>query len=381
MTPERRVAAWIAFLVAAILLLVILSGVLLPFIAGMAVAYFLDPVADRLEARGLSRTLATILILLGFFVVAVTAAMVLAPLLQAQVVGLAAKLPHYVTAIRESLTPLVERLWTSLGEKRMDQIRGAAGDFAGTAISWLGDVLGKLWRGGAALVDILSLMVVTPVVAFYLLRDWDLIITTVDGWLPRESRETIHQQVRAIDRTLSGFARGQATLCVILGSIYGVGLSIVGLDFGLLVGLGAGMIAFIPYFGTGVGLATAFGLALMQGFQLPGLIAVGAVFATGQALDSFLITPRLVGDKVGLHPVWVIFALLAAGSLFGFTGVLLGVPVAAVIGVLVRFGLDRYIQSTLYLGEGGTDMKTVAKAEMATEPTGTDVSTASEEEA
>ncbi len=201
---------------------------------------------------------------------------------------------------------------------------------------------------GLAVVNLLSLLVVTPVVSFYLLRDWDRMVARIDTWLPRASADTIRAQMREADRTLSGFARGQALVCLILAALYGVGLSVVGLKSGFVVGVIIGAITFIPYVGTIGGAILSVGLAMLQFPDWISVAEVAGVFAIGHAIEGNLLQPLLVGDRVGLHPVWVIFALLAGGSLFGFIGLLLAIPVAAVIGVIVRYALSQYLAGPLY---------------------------------
>ena len=354
MTRESRIGFWLAAVAVAGGLVYVLSDVLMPFVAGMLVAYFLDPVADRLEAKGCSRTLATSLITAAFFVIVVALLLLLIPLLQGQVAGFASRVPRYVAALREHAGPLLEWLTESLADEE-GSLSDAAGGYAGQVLAWAGAVLQKIWSGGMAILNLLSLALITPLVAFYLLRDWDRIVERIDALLPREQASVVRDQVAEIDRTMAGFVRGQATVCLILGTFYGVGLTIVGLDFGLLVGLGTGLISFIPYFGMLVGLAVGFGIALAQFSEWIPIALVAAVFAVGQLIEGNFLTPKLVGEKVGLHPVWIIFALLAGGALFGFTGVLLSVPVAAAIGVLVRFAVGRYLGSTLYQGDGDSD--------------------------
>ncbi len=354
MSREKRALVWLAALAAFLVVLDVLAAVLLPFVAGMAIAYFLDPVADRLEKAGMSRTPATSVIVGAFFVIVVGALVLLFPLLQAQVVGLVALLPDAVEKARAWAAPLVERLKTDLPPDAMKQLTAAAGTYAGTAVKWAGEILGGLWKGGVAFFNVLSLIVITPVVAFYLLRDWDRIVERLDSYLPRAAAPTIREQMRAIDTTIAGFVRGQASVCLALAVWYGVALTLVGLKSGLLVGLGAGAISFIPYLGAATGLAVAVAIAWVQFAAWPMVAAVAAVFVVGQLAESYVLTPRLVGGRIGLHPVWIIFALLAGGALFGFTGVLLAVPVAAVIGVLIRFGLKRYLESPLYTGHHGT---------------------------
>ncbi len=355
MTREARIIFWLAITVVAGGLLYILSEVLLPFVAGMLVAYFLDPVADRLEEWKCSRTLATSLITAAFFVIVSALIVLLVPLLQGQVADFAQRAPRYLAAIRELAGPLIERLSESLGEGDTESLRSAAGGYAAQVLGWAGSLLEKLWRGGMALLNVLSLVLITPLVAFYLLRDWDRIVERIDTLLPRDMAPVVREQVAEIDRTMAGFMRGQATVCLILGTFYGIGLTIVGLDFGLLVGLGTGLISFIPYFGMLVGLAVGFGIAIAQFSEWVPIALVAAVFAVGQLIEGNFLTPKLVGEKVGLHPVWIIFALLAGGALFGFTGVLMAVPVAAAIGVLVRFAVGRYQVSPLYQGEGDSE--------------------------
>lgn len=350
MSREKRAVIWIVALAVLLLALDILAAVLLPFVAGMAIAYLLDPVADRLEKSGMGRALATTVIVGAFFVIVVGALVLLFPLLQAQVVGLFALVPDAVDQARAWAAPLIERLRTDLPPDAVTQLKAAAGTYAGTAVKWMGELIGGLWKGGVAVFNVLSLMVITPVVAFYLLRDWDKIVERFDDYLPRDAAPTIRAQVKAIDTTIAGFVRGQASVCLVLAIWYGAALTVVGLKSGLLVGLGAGAISFIPYVGATVGLAVGVGIAVVQFGVSPMVAVVAAVFVVGQVAESYVLTPRLVGGRIGLHPVWIIFALMAGGALFGFTGVLLAVPVAAVIGVLIRFGLGRYLESPLYTG-------------------------------
>ena len=343
----------LATIVGAGALLYLLSGVLLPFVAGLLVAYFLDPVADRLERAGCSRTLATSVITVAFFVLVAVAAAVLFPLVQGQVMGLVAKTPGWLAAIRERAEPLLEHFQATLTEEQIARLRDAAGSYAGEAAKLLGAMIGRLVSGGAAFFQILSLLVVTPLVAFYLLRDWDRIVARFDDLLPRDLAPTVREQMREIDRTIAAWVRGQATVCVLLATWYGFGLTLVGLEFGLVIGFLTGLISFVPYFGMGLGLAIALGVAFTQFSGVLPFALVAGVFAVGQVVEGYLLTPRLVGEKVGLHPVWVIFALFAGGALFGFTGVLLAVPVAAVVGVLVRFALARYRASAYWRGGAG----------------------------
>jgi predicted PurR-regulated permease PerM len=245
---------------------------------------------------------------------------------------------------------LIEELREAAG--RTTEIGQAAGDFASRAVNWALQALGGVISGGLALVNILSLLFITPVVTFYLLRDWDRVLAHIDALLPREHAETIREQARLVNDTLAGFVRGQATVCFLLGTFYAVALSLAGLNFGLVIGLVSGILSFIPYVGTIFGFVAASGLALAQFDEWYRIAIVIGIFLFGQFVEGNFLTPKLVGDRVRLHPVWVIFALLAGGTLFGFAGVLLAVPVAAVIGVLTRFAVSRYTASPLYGGTG-----------------------------
>jgi predicted PurR-regulated permease PerM len=361
MSREQRILIWLVVVIAAGFALHLLNDVLLPFVVGMAIAYFFDPLADRLEGLGLSRAIATSFILLGFFVATFGVAALLVPLLQDQLVALARLLPQVVDRLQVILAPILEQLRADLTADAMEQIKAAVGNYAGTAVSWMTGFLGQVWSGGLALLNVLSLVLITPLVAFYLLRDWDNIVEKVDHWLPRDAADTIREQARRIDTTLAGFVRGQALVCLSLAILYAVGLSAVGLNAGVLIGIAAGLLAVVPYIGAAVSMIVGVGLAVAQFHQdWVSILMVAFVFFVGQTLESYVLTPRLVGGRVGLSPVWIIFAMLAGGSLFGLTGVLIALPVAAVVGVLVRFAIEQYLDSALYRGHGNdapTDTK------------------------
>ncbi|MSP67468.1 MAG: AI-2E family transporter [Alphaproteobacteria bacterium] len=352
MSQPRQAVAWIAALFAGGVLLYLLRGMLLPFVAGMAVAYLLDPLADRLERRGLSRTLATALITGAFLLVAVALLLWLLPMLYVQLRAFLQRLPQVLQAVRQHLLPLIDDLGARLGFVAEERLQAAAADLAQYVVPWLVDQLGSAWQSGLAVFQLLSLVVITPVVAFYLIRDWGRLTEQIDSLLPRAHADVIRDLLRQIDGTLAGFARGQALVCLILATFYSVSLSAMGLEFGVVVGIGAGLVSFIPVVGALSGAVAAIALAILQFGLVPRVALVAAVFAVGQAIEGNVLTPRLVGERVRLHPVWMMFAMLAGASLFGFVGVLLAVPVAAVVGVLVRFGISRYRQSALYRGDG-----------------------------
>jgi predicted PurR-regulated permease PerM len=351
MTYQQRAWSWGIGLAVFLLLLYLLRGVMLPFVAGMAVAYFLDPTCDWLEKKGCSRMFATSFITASFFLLALLLLVLLAPMAFGQIVDLLERIPQYAAAIPEKVKPLLERLKPYIGEEGVEEILAVFKASTGDAVKWLGRMAGGLVTQLEALANLLSLLLITPVVSFYLLRDWDHLVAKVDSWLPRGHVETIREQFREIDKTLAGFVRGQVTVCLVLGLFYGIGLSLVGLEFGFIVGFATGLVSFVPFFGMLVGFVVGMGLAIAQfdGWIHVGLVA--AVFMAGQVIEGNFLTPKMVGERVGLHAVWVIFALLACGALFGFVGVLLAVPLAAVVGVLVRFGVGRYLESPLYLAD------------------------------
>ncbi len=341
---------WLIGLGILILVLWALKGMLAPFLAGMAIAYLLDPLADRLERVKLPRWAATTVVLLAFAFAFVLVLLVLVPVVERQIAAFVNDWPEYQAGLQERIAPLLERLTAIVGPQDVEDLQSLLGQFGGDAMSWARAALAGIWRSGAAVVDLLSLLVITPVVAFYLLRDWDRMVARIDAYLPRAYAPTIRALVRQVDATLSSFIRGQGTVCLILGVFYAVALSIAGLNFAVIVGLGSGLLSFIPFVGSIGGFLISSAIALVQFDEWTPRIVVMAIFIFGQAVEGNVLTPKLVGGSVGLHPVWVMFALLAGGSLFGFTGVLLAVPVAAVIGVLVRFGLDRYRGSDYFQG-------------------------------
>lgn len=353
LTREQRILAWLAVILVAGFLIDQLRDVLMPFVVGMAIAYFFDPVADRMEKVGISRTMATSIILIGFFLALVGLALLLVPALQKQISNVIQIVPVIVDRFRDFIQPILAQMSTEVDGETIASIKQGVQKYAGTVLRWLSGVMGNIWSGGLAVLNLLSLLLITPLVAFYMLRDWDRIVEKVDDLLPRDGAPTIREQFRKIDQTLAGFVRGQASVCISLMVIYAVGLTFAGLNASILVGVAAGALAVIPYIGAAVSLVIGVSLAVAQFHQdWVSIVLVAAVFIVGQTLESYVLTPRLVGGRVGLSPIWIIFAMLAGGSLFGLTGVLIALPVAAVAGVLVRFGIDQYLESDLYRGDG-----------------------------
>ncbi|MEM7426633.1 MAG: AI-2E family transporter [Pseudomonadota bacterium] len=356
-TFSQQVKFWLSVLAIFVFLLWLLGGILLPFVAGMVLAYFLDPIADWLEEHDIPRLAATSIIVGLFILLFVLALIFVAPALADQIGTFATNLPDNVKAIVKLINDAAPAWLLEEIEERGLDLKGPVSDLATKAAGWMASLLQSVLSGGLALVNLIALLVVTPIVAFYMLNDWDRMIATVDSWVPREHVETVRELAHDADLAIAGFIRGQGTVCITLGIFYAIALTVVGLNFGLLIGLGAGLLSFIPYVGAIVGGVLSIGMALIQFWPDWVMIAVVAgVFAVGQFLEGNFLTPKLVGDSVGLHPVWLMFALFAAGYLFGFVGMLLAVPVAAAVGVLLRFALKKYMESSVYLGESGEEM-------------------------
>lgn len=343
---RQQVIYWGAALAVLLVLLLYLGPVLLPFIVGAAIAYILDPLADRLERLGLPRVAATTVITLVGLLILVIAVAVLIPLLVQQTNALVRAAPDYFSALRETLTArfpdlageggIVQKALADLTEF----IRARGGALAQQALGYVFGV-----------VNAVVFIVVVPVVSFYLLLDWDNMVARIDEMLPRDHVVRIRRIAADIDGTLASFVRGQLTVCLILGTYYSAALMLVGLQFGLVVGAIAGLITFIPYVGALVGGGLAIGLALFQFWgEWTAIGLVAAIFVTGQFLEGNVLTPKLVGESVGLHPVWLLFALSAFGSIYGFVGMLIAVPVAAALGVITRHAISEYKESLLYRG-------------------------------
>lgn len=351
MNVQRQLLFWIGALVVLAFALWLLSPVLLPFIAGLVLAYFLDPVADALERLGLPRLAATLTILIVSILVLVLALVLVVPVLGGQIGKFAGDLPAILQNLAIRFNALAPDWLKQILAKSETNVQGSLSEFATRAAGWILTLASSVVSGGAALVNLVSLVVVTPIVAFYLLADWDRMVARVDGWLPRDHAETVRAIARDIDTALAGFIRGQGTLCLLLGTFYALALSLAGLRFGLAIGILTGVLSFIPYAGAVTGGVLAIGVALFQFWpDYASIVIVIAIFAAGQVIEGYILSPKLVGHSVGLHPVWLMFALFAFGYLFGFVGLLLAVPMAAAAGVLVRFGLRQYLASRLYRG-------------------------------
>jgi predicted PurR-regulated permease PerM len=338
-----------------------LGDVILPFVLGGAIAYCLDPIADRLECAGCSRTASVAIITLVTIFIFVLLILLVIPTLIQQTAALIDAAPELFGRLQAGLTERFPQLMDAESTVRKQLL--AIGE---TIQSKGGEFLNGVLSSALGLINILVLLIIVPVVAFYMLLDWDKMTAKIDDMLPRDHVETVRMLGREIDATLASFIRGQGTVCLILGTYYAVSLMISGLNFGLIVGFIAGLITFIPYVGALVGGVLAIGLALFQFWGTVEVVdgdtvtyatnwlrigIIGGIFGFGQFLEGNILTPKLVGGSIGLHPVWLLFALSVFGSLFGFVGMLVAVPIAAMIGVVTRWGLSQYKGSLLYRGQ------------------------------
>lgn len=351
MTVSRSVAMqWLALTAAAFVLLYLLAPILAPFVAAAILAYVFDPLVGRLCAWKLPRTLAVLLVMLGALLLGLALLLVMLPLLQQELSLLVQRIPHWLEAARVHLLPTlqqwfgVELAWDSAAIRQLllDHWQKAGGLASGVLLPWLGD-------SGSALLALFANLLLIPVVMFYLLRDWDDLLARVDGLLPRHWHTQIRKFAGEADQVLAEFLRGQITVMLLMSGFYVVVLWLVGLEFALPIGIVAGMLVFIPYLGMVLGLLLATLAGLMQFGFGSHLLVVWAVFGAGQLLEGMVVTPWLVGDRIGLHPLAVIFALLAFGQLFGFFGLLLALPLAAVLLVLLRHLREQYLASSMYL--------------------------------
>lgn len=349
MTPRiYRFLFWVGLLLVLVLALGLVQSILMPFATGFAVAYILAPGVSRLEAFGIRRSLASLAVVILFLLALALLMVILVPLIQGQVVQLIGRVPSFVRALQDQLGQLMLLAQQHLPAEDAGKVRDLLGAKLAEAVTWFAGFVQGMITSSLAILNIISLAVVTPIVTFFLLRDWEKMVAHVDLYLPRQSLDTIRGQARLVSDTLVGFVHGQAIVCLILATYYGIALTLAGIASGLALGLLIGVLAIIPILGVTTGLALSVAMAASQYGTWTSVLVVLGIFAVGQLTEANVLTPKLIGDRVHLHPVWVIFALFAGGTLYGFVGVLVAVPAAAVIGVLARFALARYRASSLY---------------------------------
>ncbi len=325
------------------------NNILTPFVLGIAIAYLLDPIMRKVSyQKGLPRWVTSLIILTLFILFMVIVVLTLGPMAVRQLETLIEQIPNYIQNMIEAVRPYLAWMEDRLGDDYLTQINDNLKENAGKLVGATGGIVGGIASGGAAVMGFLTTLVLTPLVAYFMMNEWPRIVKWVESLYPRQHEKVIRDILKKIDAKLSGFIRGQITVAFILGVIYAIALTIAGLNYGFLIGLGAGIFSIIPLVGSTLGLVVSVAVAWFQTGDLVYMGIIAAIFLAGQFIEGNFLTPKLVGDSVGLHPLWVMFALLAGGSLFGIVGMLLAVPVAAVIGVLAGFGIDRYKASPLY---------------------------------
>lgn len=351
MTARNHFLFW-TFIFAAFLALVwLFKSILLPFVIGMVIAYLLNPLVNYLGKLKISRGWAALLILVVFFATLTAALAALAPVLYHELKQFSDDLPGYIDRLWELAAPLTQKIQTLAGAQEGQSLRELAKEHAGSAVGVAGELLGGLAAGGKAVAGAFSLLVIVPIVAFFMMREWPSMTGWAEGLIPPHSKETVMGILKEIDRKLSGFIRGQVSVALLLGIIYAVALSLVGLKYGLLIGFGAGVLSIIPMLGSFTGLLVATVVAWVQSGEWTFVALVAGIFLVGQFVEGNFLTPKIVGGNVGLHPLWIFFALLAGGSIFGILGMLLAVPVAVVISVLSAFAIRQYKNSPYYKGK------------------------------
>lgn len=345
---QRKLLIWLGIIFFILLFFYAVKDILLPFVIGMMLAYLLDPLADALERRKFSRTMATAIITIGALLVFIGGMIAIAPLIAQQAQDLLTDIPQLVDSFMANVQPYINR---ALAFADAHEIAGPEEAITASTEkigALAGSVVTGVFASGLAILNLLSLLLIAPVVTFYLLRDWDILVAKIYILLPRDYAETIREQLREIDITLAGFLRGQLNVCLVLATYYTIALQLAGLKYALVVGILSGFLILIPYAGTIVSGLLSVGLAYVQFGQLEPVAIIAAIFFLGQLVEGNYLVPKLVGSRIGIHPVWLIFGMMAGGSLFGFLGVLLAVPLTAIIGVLIRFAMKQYLHSSLY---------------------------------
>ena len=340
---------WLALFLVSGYLLFLLSPILTPFIISILLAYLGDPLCDKLEARGMSRTLAVSTVFATLVLLFVAVVLVLIPTLDRQLQNMAGKLPDYAQWFNEKIVPLVrDTLGLESSGFNIENLQKALKENLGDATHILQSFLQGVKQPAAALITSLTYLFLIPVITFYMLRDWDVLVAKIRALIPRSKVEVATELAHRSDEVLGGFLRGQMMVMMALGIIYSLGLSLVGLEMAIVIGMFAGLVSFIPYLGAIVGILLAGIMAIIQFQDWAHPVGVGIVFIVGQTLESTLITPKFVGDRIGLHPIAVLFAVMAGGQLFGFFGILLALPAAAVINVFLGYFKSHYLQSDVY---------------------------------
>ncbi len=343
---------WLAIATVIFFLLYLLSPILTPFILGALLAYLGDPLVDKLEARKISRTLSVVIVFITIIIIILAIFLLVIPLFEAQLTRLLAKLPSAIDWIMTIIKPQLQNTFgidtNTLG---IDQIKNTLTEHFVQTSGLIKNLVKTLSHSSMILFNWLTIIILTPVITFYLLRDWDILVAYIQDLLPRDIEPQISKLAKESDEVLGAFLRGQLSVMFALGTIYSIGLGIIGIEFALLIGMLAGIVSFVPYLGLIIGIIVAGTAVIVQTYDIVNLLYVFLVFAIAQAIEAVVLTPLFVGERIGLHPVTVIFAVLAGGQLFGFFGVLLALPVAAILAVLMRHLHNKYKESSIYADE------------------------------
>lgn len=366
MTLRTQVLIWAGFTVVMILLIWLFRPILLPFVIGIALAYILNPAVTLVQRAGIGRAWAAAIVLLAVLGVIIGLFVVITPLVAAQVVGLAGRLPGYISDLQALIRVIAPQLNEWLGPERAAQLQASLSQFLGSGLEFLGSLATQVAQSGLTVLNTVAVLILTPVVAFYLLLDWEGMVRGIDDLLPREHRREIRQVLDQIDQSIAGVFRGQGSVILVLCVYYATALTLTGLNFGLVIGLMTGLFSFIPFFGFLTGFVLSMGIALVQ-FAPSGdwwfVLIVFLVYIIGQFLEGNVLYPRLVGQSININPVWLMFALFAFGLLFGFVGLILAVPLSAITATLTRYAISRYKGSSLYRGDRA--VRTPAEPELA----------------
>jgi predicted PurR-regulated permease PerM len=350
-TPLQKTLFWTGCLAAFIGTLWLFNDILAPFILGIAIAYMLDPVMRKMSYQRIPRWASALFILTVFFAFLTVILLLIAPTLFRQAEMLISQIPNYIQNLMDYLNPYMGWIESRIGDNYVEELTQAAKDSAGKIVSVTGGIVGGIATGGKIMVGFITTLVLTPIVAFFMMTEWPNIVKWVEGLYPRQHVELIRGLLQKIDRKVSGFIRGQIIVAFLLGMIYAIALSIAGLNYGFLIGIGTGIFSIIPFVGSTLGLITSVAVAWFQSGDLSYVAIIAGIFFGGQFIEGNFLSPKVVGDSVGLHPLWILFALTAGGSLLGIVGMLIAVPVAAVIGVLGGFAIQQYKSSPLYQKE------------------------------
>jgi predicted PurR-regulated permease PerM len=338
----------IFFIIPVIYVLSLVSQILLPFMIGLLIAYFLDPAVDKLRKYGISRGLASVSILSIFILAVFVFCITLGPILYHQLISLLATIPSYLAELSSAFSPHLAEIYDKFGYEEVVDNSTLVQKLSAQFLKLSSSLFSNIWHSSLVLINGFVLFFITPIITFYFLRDWDKLVLGIYSLVPKKNQKETKEQFKEIDKTLSAYIRGQTNVCLILGAFYAICLTFVGLNHGFVIGFFAGILAFIPYFGAFLGMAIAVLLAFLQFTSPMEIVSVLLVFVIGQFIEGNFITPKLVGDKVGIHPALIIFSLLAGGVLFGFVGILFAIPAISIIGVITRFYNKKYLASKFF---------------------------------